>query len=235
MHKKLVFQEIFSTPNLDEDVWNLEVGEKWANNESQCYVNHSKNLVLTPGNLRLIADINPLEERCRYQSIRMNTKGKKEFKYGTFIVRARLPKGLGSWPAIWFLPHDIGQVRWPKCGEIDLMETVGKDPGVIHFSLHTETLNHRLGTHRTYFKSIPNITEGFHDYKMIWTEQAISFYVDDQHYVTFEAGDKSEATWPFDKPYYLIINIAVGGFWGGTIVEEDMPYIMDIAKVEVYQ
>jgi beta-glucanase (GH16 family) len=94
---------------------------------------------------------------------------KKNFKYGTFIVRAKLPKGKGSWPAIWFLPTDIGRVRWPKCGEIDLMETVGQDPEVIHFSLHTETLNHIMKTQRTYFKKISKILEGFHDYKMIWT------------------------------------------------------------------
>jgi len=235
MHHKLVFKETFTTPVLDASSWVVEVGEKWFNNEAQCYVDDRKNIRLTPGLLSLIADVNPESQRCRYQSARINTRGKKEFQYGTFIVRAKLPKGKGSWPAIWFLPTDIGRVRWPKCGEIDLMETVGHDPEVIHFSLHTETLNHIMKTQRTYFKKIPKILEGFHDYKMVWTETFIAFYIDDVLYTTFEAGIKSEATWPFDKPYYLILNIAVGGFWGGEIVEKDMPYQMDIASIEVYQ
>lgn len=235
MHHKLVFKETFMSPSLDPSTWVVEVGEKWFNNEAQCYVNDPKNIRLTPGRLSLVADINPTSERCRYQSARINTQGKKEFQYGTFIVRAKLPVGKGSWPAIWFLPTDFGKVRWPKCGEIDLMETVGHDPEVIHFSLHTETMNHILRTQRTYFKKVPHILEGFHDYKMVWTETFISFYIDDILYTTFDAGVKNEATWPFDKPYYLILNIAVGGFWGGEIVEKDMPYQMDIASIEVYQ
>lgn len=235
IHPTLVLKETFQNDTLNEDIWVVEVGEKWHNNEAQCYVNDPKNIQLSKGNLRLVANINPGSKQCRYQSARINTKGKKEFKYGTFIVRAKLPQGKGSWPAIWFLPSDIGKVRWPKCGEIDLMETVGHDPEVIHFSLHTETLNDILKTQRTYFKKVEGILEGFHDYKMVWTEESIAFYIDDVLYVTFEAQDKTEATWPFDKPYYLILNIAVGGFWGGEVVEKDMPYIMDIASIEVYQ
>lgn len=234
-HDKLVFVETFQGPTLNDQVWNFEVGPKWANQEKQCYVNDPKNYQLSKDGLRIIADLN-LQSSCRYQSVRMNTKGKKEWQYGTFVVRAKLPKGKGSWPAIWFLGHDIGKVKWPLCGEIDLMEMVGHDPEVIHFSLHSQLNNHIIHTQRTKFQPIQGVQDGFHDYKMIWRPEGISFFVDDHHHVTFEkkAGDSFES-WPFDKPYYLILNIAVGGTWGGQIHEPDLPYIMDINKVEVYQ
>ena len=107
---------------------------------------------------------------------------------------------------------------------------------MIHFSLHSQVHNHIIKTQRTKFQHIQGVQDAFHDYKMIWRPEGISFFVDDVHYVTFEkkAGEPVES-WPFDKPYYLILNIAVGGMWGGQIHEPDLPYIMDITKVEVYQ
>jgi beta-glucanase (GH16 family) len=235
-HEKIVFEETFKSPNLNRDVWNIEVGEKWFNAERQCYVDQRKNLVFHENGMRLIADLNPDSDRCRYQSTRMNTRGKKEWQYGTFIVRAKVPKGVGSWPAIWFLPTDIGKVKWPLCGEIDLMEHVGYNPEVIHFSLHSQKQNHIIHTQRTKFETIPGVLDDFHDYKMIWRPEGISFFVDEKHYVTFEKKpDDLEDSWPFDKPYYLILNIAVGGTWGGQVNEQDLPYVMDIASIKVYQ
>lgn len=233
-HQTLIFSDTFTS--LNREVWNVEVGDKWHNDERQCYRDSTNNTQLTKDGLRLIATLHPELQHCRYQSVRMNTKGKKEWQYGTFVVRAKLPKGRGSWPAIWFLGHDIGKVKWPLCGEIDLMEMVGHDPEVIHFSLHSQLNNHIIKTQRTKFQPIQGVQDGFHDYKMVWRPEGISFFVDDHHYVTFEKkpGDSVES-WPFDKPYYLILNIAVGGTWGGQIHEPDLPYIMDINKVEVYQ
>jgi len=233
-HKKLVFKDTFSS--LNRNVWNLEVGEKWHNDERQCYVDTPEHLQITKQGLRIIAKLHPDSKNCRYQSIRMNTQGKKEWQYGTFIVRAKLPKGQGSWPAIWFLGHDLGKVKWPLCGEIDLMEMVGHDPEVIHFSLHSQLNNHIIRTQRTKFQTIKGVLEGFHDYKLIWRKEGLSFFVDDVHYVTFEKKpNDSVESWPFDKPYYLIMNIAVGGTWGGMVNEDHLPYVMDIEKVEVYQ
>lgn len=235
-HKNLVFEELFTGHTLNRESWNVEVGEKWHNAEAQCYVDDTDHLKVHDG-LTLLAKVHPEALKCRYQSVRMNTRGKKEWQYGTFVVRAKVGKGVGSWPAIWFLPTDIGPVKWPRCGEIDLMEVVGRDPEVIHFSLHTEWYNHILKTQRTKFIHIPGIHDDFHDYKMVWTALDISFYVDDQHIVTFKKPSEHEPieSWPFDKPYYLILNIAVGGTWGGKIQEEDMPYQMDVASVRVYQ
>ena len=236
-HTRLVFEELFAGTELNRSHWNVEVGEKWHNAEAQCYVDDSEHFIVKDG-LTLLAKVHPEHEsKCRYQSVRMNTRGKQEWQYGTFIVRAKVGYGTGSWPAIWFLPSDIGKVKWPLCGEIDLMENVGRDPEVIHFSLHTEWFNHIIKTQRTAFFKIPHIHEDFHDYKMVWTKEAISFYIDEHHYATFEKpeGDVPLESWPFDKPYYLILNIAVGGTWGGKIEEKDMPYQMDIASVRVYQ
>lgn len=232
-HSQLVFEETFQGNSLNDQVWNFEVGPKWANQEKQCYVNDRKNYQLSKDGLRIIADLNP-DVACRYQSIRLNTKGKKEWQYGTFVIRAKIPQGQGTWPAIWFLGHDIKEVGWPTCGEIDLMETVGRDPGVMHFSLHSKAHNHIQRTQRTFFTSVPGILEGYHDYEMIWRPEGISFAIDGKHYVTFSKTPE-EQDWPFDKPYYLIANIAVGGTWGGAIDESTLPYIMDIASIKVYQ
>lgn len=236
-HQTLVFEETFQGSTLNRSIWNVEVGDKWHNNEAQSYVDDADHLRVHDG-LTLWAKVHPeYPSKRRYQSIRMNTRGKHEWQYGTFIIRAKVGKGIGSWPAIWFLPTDIGKVKWPLCGEIDLMETVGRDPEVMHFSLHTEWFNHIIKTQRTKFFKIPLIHDDFHDYKMVWTEEKISFYIDDVHYVTFEKPSKDAPveSWPFDKPYYLIMNIAVGGTWGGRIEEKDMPYQMDVAYVRVYQ
>lgn len=233
-HSTLVFKESFAA--FDASTWNVEVGDKWHNEEKQCYVHDAQHLQFTKDGLRLIADVNPSHYRCRYQSVRMNTKGKREWQYGTFRVRARLPKGRGSWPAIWFLGHDIGPVRWPLCGEIDLMETVGHDPEVIHFSLHSQKHNHIIKTQRTSFHKVPGILEGFHDYELIWRQEGMTFSIDGHPYAVFEKPvNVGVDNWPFDKPYYLILNIAVGGTWGGPIHESDMPFIMDIQHVEVFQ
>lgn len=236
-HTTLVFEETFQGTSLNRSNWNVEVGKKWFNNEAQCYVDDAEHLVVKNG-LTLLAKVHPEHDTtCRYQSTRMNTRGKHEWQYGTFVVRAKVGAGIGSWPAIWFLPTNIGKVKWPLCGEIDLMENVGRDREVIHFSLHTEWFNHIIKTQRTKFVTIPHIHDDYHDYKMVWTPERISFYVDEFHYVTFEKPDAHAPveSWPFDKPYYLILNIAVGGNWGGRIDEKDMPYQMDVASIRVYQ
>ncbi len=174
---------------------------------------------------------------CAYESARLVSYGKKSWQYGRFVISAKLPKGVGSWPAIWMLPDDIKTgIRWPLCGEIDIMEHVGRDPENVHFSLHTGAFNHRKNNHRTYFEKIPGVLDEFHDYEMIWDETSISFLVDGKQKVTFEKkeGD-TEAEWPFNKPYYLILNIAVGGFWGGPVKDEDLPFEMIIRSIKIYQ
>ncbi len=233
---KLVFEEKFLKDGApDPEHWTHEVGPKWANNELQCYTDSLAQSHVKDGVLTLHAQVG--SQGCAYESARLVTHGKHSWKYGRFVISAKIPKGVGSWPAIWMLPDDIKTgIRWPLCGEIDIMEHVGRDPEVIHFSLHTGTFNHRKNNHRTYFEKIQGSLDEFHDYEMIWDEAGISFFVDGHKKVEFtkKEGD-TLAEWPFDKPYYLILNVAVGGFWGGPVKDEDLPFEMKIRSIKIYQ
>jgi len=234
--KKLVFEEKFEIdgkPNPQN--WTHEVGPKWSNNELQCYTDSLENCFVKKGILTIKATIG--NDEHHYHSARIVTREKHAWTYGRFIVRAKLPKGVGAWPAIWFMPEDSSKgVPWPLCGEIDLMEQVGRDQETVHFSLHTKTYNHRKNNHRTFFETIQGVTEHFHDYEMIWTPQKISFFIDGiQKAEFFKMENDTVNEWPFDKPYYLIANIAVGGTWGGPVVDTDLPYRMEIQSIKVYQ
>ena len=233
---RLVFEASFQQDGrpLEQD-WNLEVGDKWANAELQSYLDDRETSWIKNGVLYLQA-LPYVDGPRAYRSARLNTKGKHEWQYGRFEVRAKLPKGVGAWPAIWLLPQDIQQLGWPRCGEIDLVELVGRKPETVHFSLHTATYNHRKDNHKTFFNKIATVQDAFHDYRMDWDEKSISFYVDDILQVRFEKQPRdNENEWPFHKPYYLIINLAVGGHWGGPVKEEDLPFTMAIQSVKVYQ
>lgn len=232
---KLVFEEKFENDGpVNPAVWNHEVGPKWANNELQRYTDAVENCFVKNGILNLVAKI---EAPGKYVSARINTQGNKSWTYGRFIVKAKLPKGVGSWPAIWFLPEDIKLgVRWPLCGEIDLMEHTGRDPEVVFYSLHSKTYNHRIGTEKSVRSRINGSTDGFHDYEMIWTKESIIFKVDGVEQATFIKGDRDTADeWPFDKSFFLILNIAVGGTFGGPVNEDDLPYVMQIRSIRVFQ
>jgi beta-glucanase (GH16 family) len=234
--QKLVFDASFThNGRPSDDDWTIEVGDQWANAELQSYVDHRSTSWIQNGVLYLRA-LPYVNGPRAYQSARLNTLGKHAWTYGRFVVRAKLPKGIGAWPAIWMLPNDIKHVGWPLCGEIDLVELVGRKPETVHFSLHTATYNHRFNNHKMFFNVIPSVQDRFHDYRLDWDETSMSFYVDDILQVRFEKqpGD-TENEWPFHKPYYLIINLAVGGHWGGPVKEEDLPFTMAIQSVKVYQ
>lgn len=155
-----------------------------------------------------------------------------EFQYGTVEVRAQLPRGHGLWPAIWMLGNDIDTNIWPGCGEIDIMEYVGREPHTIYTSLHTPaSYGNTINSQKT---RIENIEEGFHVYKAHWTNEAIAFYIDDAHVYTFSPSEKNDKTWPYDKPFYMLINMAIGGNFGGPDVDDSIfpqEFIVDYIKV----
>lgn len=177
-------------------------------------------------------------EKATFTSASLITKGHASWTYGRFEVRAKLPAAKGTWPAIWMLPADHGTVRWPDCGEIDIMEHVGYDPNRIHGTLHTEAFNHLKKTQRTSILSVPTATTDFHTYGMEWFADRITVEVDGKIHGTFEKkpGD-TLAEWPFDKPFYLILNLAIGGSWGGLkgIDDAAFPQRMEVDFVRVYQ
>ena len=170
-----------------------------------------------------------------YTSARLFTKGRASWTYGFFEIRAKLPCGRGTWPAVWTLA-DGG--RWPDDGEIDIVEHVGFDPGVLHASVHTRAYHHGIHTQRTAKITRADACTNFHRYQLTWTPDRITVGVDDRAHFSFHNdGTGERSRWPFDRPQHLLLNIAVGGNWGGQrgIDADALPASMEVDYVRVYQ
>ncbi len=239
---QLVFSDEFDGTGMpDESKWAYDTGgHGFGNNELQYYTEaRSKNVRIKDGVLIIEAHKETYEGND-YTSGKLVTDGKAAWKYGRIEVRAKLPSGVGTWPAIWMLPEEwnYGDVGWPENGEIDIMEHVGYDPNVVHGTIHCEAYNHSIGTQKGGTIRAPDAMQTFHDYKIEWNENKIDFYMDDSLYFTFENdGQDNYKTWPFDKEFYLILNLAIGGNWGGARGVDDsiFPVRFEIDHVKVYQ
>lgn len=232
----LVFSEEFDgTGALDPAKWGYEIGYI-RNHEAQYYTARPENVRAEKGNM-VIEGRREAYQGYAYTSASINTLGRFEFLYGRVEVRAKLPTGNGAWPAIWMLGTNRTQVGWPACGEIDIMENVGFDPLAIHGSVHTAAYNHTIGTQKTAVVTVANPWEDFHVYAMDWYPDRIDIFVDGQKYFTFRNEGIGSSTWPFDKPQYLLINLAIGGSWGGQKAINDalFPHRYLIDYVRVYQ
>lgn len=226
----------------DSEKWNYDIGNhQWANNELQAYTNRPENVHVKDGKL-IIRALKEKDGEREYTSARLITYGKQSWKYGYFEFRVKLPKGKGSWPAVWMLSDAIKEgAKWPRCGEIDIIEHAGKEENQLFFSLHSERHNHTRKDTKQYtvFKQYPGICEEFRVYAMDWTPEYIEFYVDGKSQCCFnktdDKEDQSETAWPFDQPFYLLFNIAVGGSLGGEVFEEELPFVMEVDYVRVYQ
>jgi beta-glucanase (GH16 family) len=176
-------------------------------------------------------------KEAEYTSASLTTRGKAAWTYGRIEVRAKLPSGRGTWPAIWTLGTNIGQVGWPTCGEIDIMEHVGHEPGLVHANVHTRGYNHTRGNGRGKSLPLPDAETAFHVYAMEWSPQALDFFVDDQKFFTCKNDGTGLDAWPFDAPQYLILNLAIGGAWGGQkgVDAQAFPQRFLIDYVRVYQ
>ena len=232
----LVFADEFETPgSLDPAKWGYDLGYI-ANDEKQYYTSRSENVRAEAGTL-VIEARKEAYQGYAYTSARVTTRGRFELQYGRVEVRAKLPAGRGTRPATWMLGTNIDEVGWPTCGEIDIMENVGFDPLRIHASVHSAAYNHRIGTQKTASVTIPNPSQDFHVYAMEWYADHIDVFVDGQKYFTFRNEGTGSRTWPFDKPQYLLLNLAIGGSWGGQqgIDETQFPKRYLIDYVRVYQ
>jgi beta-glucanase (GH16 family) len=171
-----------------------------------------------------------------YTSARLVTKGKAEWQYGKIEVRAKLPTGRGAWPAIWMLGA-ITPLHWPDDGEIDIMEHVGHNPGIIHASVHCKKYYHSIGTQKTATVPVPDCSQKFHVYAAEWYSDSIKVSVDGKVYFRFGNEHTGYEAWPFDNKMYLLLNIAVGGSWGGQQGVDDsvFPQRMEVDYVRVYQ
>lgn len=215
--------------------WSYETGASgWGNNEIQNYIAGVSGTdtcaVITNGTLKIIAK----KRGTEVISIRMNSVN--SWQYGYFEARLKVPGGKGTWPAFWMLPKNF--VSWPLDGEIDIMEYVGYRPNVVQASVHTMAYNHSIGTEKTATKNIVNAETDFHIYALEWTADKITGFVDGIAYFTFMNDKKNDKnTWPFNAPFYLKLNLAWGGNWGGSqgIDETKLPATYEIDYVRVYQ
>jgi len=234
----LVWADDFDGDVVNSGNWTFETGATgWGNNELQNYTNGS-NAKVQDGILTITAKkLNDNKAAGSYTSTRIISSGKKEFTYGRMEIRAKLPSGTGIWPAIWMLGSNIGNVGWPACGEIDIMEYVGYQPNTVHATVHTPAGYGSNGSGSS--KTLQTAEEEFHVYGLFWTEKEMVFYTDSIDNVTYRyvPSNKTDDNWPFNKPQFFILNVAVGGNWGGAqgIDNSIFPQSMQIDYVRVYQ
>ena len=235
----LIWADEFNYNGLpDSSKWSYAVGgHGWGNNELQYYtLQDTSNAKVENGTLKIVARKQDKENR-KYSSARLLTKGKAEFTYGRIEVRAKLPAGKGTWPAIWMLGKNGKEACWPACGEIDIMEHVGYNKDSIFGTIHSESYNHVKGTQKGKGIFITAPYEQFHTYSIEWSPERIDFLLDGVVYNQFVNEHLSIKEWPFDQPFYLIINLAIGGNWGGKMgVDESLfPATLEVDYVRVYQ
>ena len=225
----------------DPTKWYFEEGGSgWGNNEVQYYtVNDTDNAYVANGVLTITAIKEEYGSRD-YTSVRLNSKGGGSFLYSKIEIRAKLPEGRGTWPAIWMLPTNWEYVSWPRSGEIDIMEHVGYDPNRVHYTIHTEAYNHSIGTQIGTNTVFDDVFDTFHVYTLEWLPDVLIWYVDGEEVFRYSVPSNAEinsATWPFDIKYQLLLNIAIGGNWGGVQGVDDsiFPQEMVIDYVRLYQ
>ncbi|UJW33075.1 glycoside hydrolase family 16 protein [Saccharothrix sp. AJ9571] len=221
----VVFEDNFDGPAggaVDGGKWQLETGDNGGNNhELQYYTSGTGNAALDGGGNLVItakkenpADYNCWYGRCEYTSARLNTAGRFTQTYGRFEARMKLPRGQGMWPAFWALGEDIGTNPWPNCGEIDFMENVGFEPNSVHGTLHGPGYSGSGGIGGVY--NGPNFSDDFHTFTVDWAPDKITWSVDGNAYQTRTPADLNGNRWVFDHPFFMILNLAVGGDWPGS-------------------
>lgn len=235
----LIWSDEFDTNGLpDNSKWSYNVGGSgWGNSEEQYYTgSRLNNAEIKNGYLYITAQKEDFEGK-QYTSARLVTKGKGDWQYGRIEVRTKLPQGVGLWPAIWMLPSDNTYGKWPDSGEIDIMESLGHIPNFVAATIQTKAKNAMLGTQNTTVQSVPDCYTTFHNYILEWDSAEMRIYVDKTLYNNYKNDGSGFENWPFDKPFHLILNIAVGGTFGGIqgIDDSIFPQSMVVDYVRVYK
>lgn len=238
---QLVWSDEFDYTGLpDSTKWNYAVGgHGWGNNELQYYTDARKENAFVDNGVLTITAIKEKYEGSDYTSARLISRGKGDWQHGRFEIHAKLPDGLGTWSAIWMMPSNwkFGEGVWPDIGEIDIMEHVGYDTGTVHASAHSKEYQWQIGTQKTGIIKIPDATEEFHTYTLEWSKEVLKAFVDDSLFFEYKNEGLGWTKWPYEKPFYLIMNIAVGGAWGAVngIDEDAFPQAMEVDYVRVYK
>lgn len=234
---KLVWSDEFNYTGLpDSTRWGYDVGgHGWGNHELEYYTaNRLENARVENGKLIIEARKEEWQD-MHYTSARLVTSNKAAWQYGKIEVKAKIPKGLGTWPAIWTLADSIK--AWPDDGEMDIMEHVGYNQGTIHGTIHCKKYNHTINTQKGDTIKVADCSDNFHVYAIEWDKDSLNISVDDTIYFRFANEHTGYDAWPFDNKMFLLLNIAVGGDWGGSkgVDETIFPVKMEVDYVRVYQ
>lgn len=249
LNPKPFWNDEFEGTSLDESKWGYNIGtgdNGWGNGEWEYYTDRAENVYVKDGLLHIRANIETNADDIankfggqKYTSARIITQNKFTFAYGTVEARIALPAGKGIWPAFWMLGENIDKVSWPACGEIDIIEAIN-DENVIYGTHHWA----HEGTHAQYGNSTKQHFDGhydlditeFHVYKMTWDKNAISMYVDDFMYQKIDITDAAGEMGTFHKPFFFILNVAVGGSWPGFDIDDaQFPTEMQVDYIRVYK
>lgn len=234
---KLVWDDEFSGTRLNSNYWSAETGNGtngWGNNELEYYRDSPHNVFVSNGNL-IIEARKESYGGYDYTSARIKTEGKFSFQYGRIDIRAKLPKGKGLWPALWMLGSNINTVGWPACGESDIMELIGSQPTTVLGTLHWASTG-GVDTFKTATYTTGDFSKQFHVFSMLWKQDTIQLYVDDNLYLTFTKTDVGNANYPFNAKQFFIFNVAVGGkLPGNPDSSTSFPQRMFVDYVRVFQ
>ena len=238
--ESLVFEDDFSTAGApDSTKWTFEEG--YVRNGEMQYYTPGANVVCSDGLLIIEArnDSAVIDGNvCPVTSASLTTHGRHAWKYGYVEVRARIGSARGTWPAIWMMPETSDYGEWPRSGEIDIMEHVGYAPENIHFAAHTERYNHMRGVQNNRVCPAPDAVGQFHTYALRWTPDKLTWYYDgEEKYSLRKEANADWTSWPFDKEFHLILNLAIGGGWGGQqgVDTDALPRTFEIDYVRVFQ
>jgi len=244
-HWSLSWHDEFDRPDgsrPDPGKWAYDLGGNgWGNQELESYTNRLENARIEKGNLVITAlpehFTGPDGVTREYTSARLKTLGRFSQKYGRFEARIKIPGGQGMWPAFWMMGDDIERVDWPRCGEIDIMENVGKEPGMVHGSLHGPERG-SLPKDLMQSFALPaeqRFSDDFHLFAVEWQPELIRFYVDSSSYGSFDTRSPVGGSWVFDHPFFILLNVAVGGDWPGPPdASTKFPQSMLVDYVRVY-
>ncbi|MEW6402053.1 MAG: glycoside hydrolase family 16 protein [Chloroflexota bacterium] len=231
----LVWHDEFDGDSLDASNWTFDLGAGgWGNGELEYYTSRPENVRVENGFL-VIEALQEKYEGAYYTSARLKTQGQQSFQYGRIEGRLRVPAGAGLWPAFWMLGEDFNGSNWPACGEIDIMEYIGKQPDLIFGTLHGPGYSGALGFTK-WNRQEYNIADDFHTYAIEWDAEQITWFYDGVEYHTVAPDDLSGRKWVFDHPFFIILNLAVGGQFPGPVgLDTVFPAQLQVDYVRVYQ
>jgi len=245
---ELIWSDEFDAPDgtrINPAKWTAELGgDGWGNQEKQLYTQRPENATIEKGALVIRALKESLAGSrcwygpCEYTSARLNTQAKFEQKYGRFEAKIQVPGGRGTWPAFWMLGSNVVEHSWPDCGEIDIMENIGKEPSTVHGTVHGPGYSGARGIGAAHsLDHQARMADAYHVFAIEWNPESIRWFVDDQMYHTVSASALPKGKpWVFDQPFFLLLNLAIGGVWPGDPDRNVVfPQVMRVDYVRVYR